>query len=101
MASTWRIVHLFAVCIVCHATSQPATQVGHVRTRSLNEASGLVMSRKHPGVYWTHNDGGDGVLYAIAADGSTIGKITIDANRNAQVPVYLLKIDKDGKFSLQ
>jgi branched-chain amino acid transport system substrate-binding protein len=29
------------------------------------------------------------------------GKITIDANRNAQVPVYLLRIDKDGKFSLQ
>jgi branched-chain amino acid transport system substrate-binding protein len=29
------------------------------------------------------------------------GKITIDANRNAQVPVYLLRIDKGGKFSLQ
>jgi branched-chain amino acid transport system substrate-binding protein len=29
------------------------------------------------------------------------GKITLDANRNAQVPVYLLKIDKGGKFSLQ
>ena len=29
------------------------------------------------------------------------GKITLDNNRNAQVPVYLLRIDKDGKFSLQ
>ena len=29
------------------------------------------------------------------------GAITIDANRNAQVPVYLLRIDKGGKFSLQ
>ena len=29
------------------------------------------------------------------------GKITIDSNRNAQVPVYILRIDKDGKFSLQ
>ncbi|HEY3580764.1 MAG TPA: ABC transporter substrate-binding protein, partial [Pyrinomonadaceae bacterium] len=29
------------------------------------------------------------------------GKITLDANRNAQVPVYLLRIDKGGKFSLQ
>ena len=29
------------------------------------------------------------------------GKITIDANRNAQVPVYMLRIDKNGKFSLQ
>jgi branched-chain amino acid transport system substrate-binding protein len=29
------------------------------------------------------------------------GRITIDSNRNAQAPVYILKIDKDGKFSLQ
>ena len=29
------------------------------------------------------------------------GKITIDANRNAQVPVYMLRIDKNGKFSLE
>ena len=29
------------------------------------------------------------------------GRITIDSNRNAQVPVYLLRIDKGGKFSLQ
>ena len=29
------------------------------------------------------------------------GKITIDAHRNAQVPVYMLRIDKNGKFSLE
>lgn len=29
------------------------------------------------------------------------GKITLDSNRNAQVPVYMLRIDKGGKFSLQ
>jgi branched-chain amino acid transport system substrate-binding protein len=29
------------------------------------------------------------------------GKITIDANRNAQVPVYMLRIEKGGKFTLQ
>ena len=29
------------------------------------------------------------------------GSITIDAQRNAQVPVYMLRIDKNGKFSLQ
>jgi len=29
------------------------------------------------------------------------GAITLDANRNAQVPVYMLRIDKGGKFSLQ
>jgi branched-chain amino acid transport system substrate-binding protein len=29
------------------------------------------------------------------------GKITLDANRNAQVPVYMLQIEKGGKFTLQ
>jgi branched-chain amino acid transport system substrate-binding protein len=29
------------------------------------------------------------------------GKITLDAERNAQVPVYMLRIEKDGKFTLQ
>lgn len=29
------------------------------------------------------------------------GKITLDANRNALVPVYMLRIEKGGKFTLQ
>lgn len=29
------------------------------------------------------------------------GKITLDANRNAKVPVYMLRIEKGGKFTLQ
>ncbi|HET6978572.1 MAG TPA: ABC transporter substrate-binding protein [Pyrinomonadaceae bacterium] len=29
------------------------------------------------------------------------GKITLDANRNAQVPVYMLRIEKGGKFTAQ
>ena len=29
------------------------------------------------------------------------GKITLDADRNAQVPVYMLRIEKGGKFTLQ
>lgn len=29
------------------------------------------------------------------------GKITMDVNRNAQVPVYMLRIDKNGRFSLE
>jgi branched-chain amino acid transport system substrate-binding protein len=29
------------------------------------------------------------------------GQITLDANRNAQVPVYMLRIEKGGKFTLQ
>ena len=61
MRSTW-LVHLIAICTACQTSApSPSTEVGHVRAKSLNEASGLVMSRNHPGVYWTHNDGDDGV----------------------------------------
>jgi len=71
---------VLASAALCGVDAQLVSkQVGQVQSRSLDEASGLVMSRKHAGVYWTHNDGGDGVLYAISSDGSTIGKITIDA----------------------
>jgi hypothetical protein len=69
------------VLAVVAAAASPArvAQVGQVRSKSLDEASGLVMSRSHPGVYWTHNDGDDGVLYAIAADGADRGRVKIDA----------------------
>jgi hypothetical protein len=30
------------------------------------EASGLAVSRTHPGLVWTHNDGPDGILYGLA-----------------------------------
>ncbi|BBA97944.1 hypothetical protein RVR_3931 [Actinacidiphila reveromycinica] len=36
----------------------------------ITESSGLAASRLHPGVYWTHNDSGDGP-YVYAVDGST------------------------------
>jgi hypothetical protein len=36
----------------------------------ITESSGLAASRLHPGVYWTHNDSGDGP-YVYAVDGRT------------------------------
>ncbi|MBU0552499.1 hypothetical protein KKB55_03700 [Myxococcota bacterium] len=36
----------------------------------IDEPSGLVASRRHAGVYWTHNDSGDGPrLFAVTAEG--------------------------------
>ena len=73
--------HHWILCLIvlCIAAAPPATQVGQVRAKALNEASGLIASRKHGGLYWTHNDGDVGVLYAVAADGSDLGKVKIDA----------------------
>ena len=40
----------------------------------VNESSGLAASRRNPGVFWTHNDSGDGAyLYAFDRTGATAG----------------------------
>jgi len=69
-------VHLGATSIT---TGPKAQVVGTIKEDSINEASGIVASRKHDGVYWTHNDGKDGVLHAIRRDGTEIGSAKIDA----------------------
>lgn len=45
----------------------------------ITESSGLVASRLHPGVYWTHNDSGDGpYVYAVdSATGKTVARVTM------------------------
>ena len=44
----------------------------------LAESSGLVVSRRQPGVLWTHNDSGDGPnLYAIDATGRLLATFTV------------------------
>ena len=47
--------------------------LGDVANDDLLEASGLVASRAHPGVFWSHNDSGDGGVFAIGADGADLG----------------------------
>ena len=47
---------------------------GHVKSSKLTEISGVVASRRHPGVYWTHNDsGGKPEFYALTLDGTDLG----------------------------
>jgi hypothetical protein len=44
----------------------------------LDESSGLVVSRRQPGVLWTHNDSGDGPnLYAIDATGKLLATFRV------------------------
>ncbi|XCM84230.1 hypothetical protein ABWK59_31690 [Kitasatospora sp. HUAS MG31] len=44
----------------------------------ITESSGLVASRRHPGVYWTHNDSDDGpYVYAVDGQGRTVATVTL------------------------
>ena len=56
-------------------------RLGHPR---ITESSGVVLSRQHPGVLWTHNDGGGGqkqTLYAVDRTGRTLGEFVLSEVR--------------------
>jgi hypothetical protein len=51
---------------------------GHVATPAATELSGLVLSRAHRGVLWTHNDSGDRArVFAVATDGRLLGEVAV------------------------
>lgn len=47
-------------------------QVGELPKHVITESSGLVVSRRYPGVLWTHNDGPDRRLFAINREGDQL-----------------------------
>jgi hypothetical protein len=63
----------------------------------ITESSGLAASRLHPGVYWTHNDSGDGpYVYGIdAATGKTVATITMRGIHPRDVEAISLGPDGD------
>jgi hypothetical protein len=66
--------------------SEPGVQkVGHLDHPRLSECSGVVASRQHPGILWTHSDGGGGrkqtvFLYAVERTGRTVGEFRISGH---------------------
>ena len=61
-------------------TVEPGVQlVGKIQHPRLTESSGLVVSRKDPAIFWTHNDGGGKrqVLHAITRDGQPLAEYRV------------------------
>lgn len=55
-------------------------EVGRFSAKDIDESSGLVASRRHPGILYTHNDsGGAPVIYAVKADGALIKAYRVPA----------------------
>ena len=53
-------------------------QVGRIRSKILDEISGIVASRKNPGVFWVHNDSGDRAqIYAIDVRGRLLSTFLV------------------------
>lgn len=50
------------------------SQLAVLKAKEVKESSGIAASRKVPGVYWTHNDSGDGpFIYAFDSRGKSKG----------------------------
>lgn len=86
----WVAASLFCVLTACRA--EPATdvpapkqvapgvlQIGRIQHRALTESSGVVVSRRDPGLFWTHNDGGGKrqVLYGMTRHGQPLAEFRI------------------------
>lgn len=56
----------------CLPEGAPAALPDEVR-----ESSGVVASRRHRGVYWTVEDSGPAVLWAVASDGTLLGHVEV------------------------
>ncbi len=72
-------------------------RVGTIALPEISESSGLVASRRAPGLYWTINDsGGPARLYAIDSTGKSLGTATLTgaANRDWED----LAADEQGKL---
>lgn len=60
------------------AAATPA-QIATLEDRSIDESSGIVASRRNPGLFWTHNDSGDGpFVYAFDRAGRRRGTWRVD-----------------------
>jgi hypothetical protein len=90
-----------AACSTLLAGDAPTTrpfQVGRLEAKPICESSGIVESRKHPGVYWTHNDSGNPpVLYAVRRDGSLVNEFPV---RCVAIDWEDIAIDDEGHLYL-
>jgi hypothetical protein len=78
---------LLAAALLAAATAaaeEPAVAYQALVTdERVDEISGLVASRQHPGVTWVHNDSGDAArLYALGADGALLATPRLRGARN-------------------
>ena len=61
-------------------TSAPAPleAMGRFDARAIPEASGIVKSRRYPGIFWVHNDSGNApLLFAVRGDGRVVRRFRL------------------------
>jgi hypothetical protein len=61
-----------------HPDPAPLEPLGRFDARAIPEASGIVKSRRHPGIFWVHNDSGNApLLFAVRGDGRIVRRFRL------------------------
>ncbi len=71
---------LFAslIVLVAAAGEPPLEHLGRFDARAIPEASGIVKSRRFPGIFWVHNDSGNApLLFAVRSDGKIVRRFRL------------------------
>lgn len=81
------LISILELIVISNLYSQPKfserIDLGKLDKSELNELSGLAVSRKNPGVLWTHNDSEKlAKVYAINDEGKYIGEVVLDGLEN-------------------
>jgi hypothetical protein len=64
-----------SLLILVGVGAAPSRELGKIKVRQLNEVSGMAASRLNPYVFWLHNDGDSGQLFAVRATGKLASAI--------------------------
>ena len=73
------------------------TPIGSFDSPRLGESSGLIKSRKYPGIFWTHNDSGNPpVLFAVKLTGEVVAEFRVAGAQN--IDWEGIAIDDNGRI---
>ena len=69
-----RLWGIAAICLF----GEPLDRVGTLADPAIREASGIVASHQHPGIFWVHNDSGNAPeLFAVRLSGELVRKYRV------------------------
>ncbi|MGW1766777.1 WD40 repeat domain-containing protein [Streptomyces sp. NPDC002073] len=88
-----------AAATAATAAESPGASTFTIEDPRIKESSGLVASRKHPGVYWTHNDSDDGpYLYGVdSATGRTVARVAMTGVGSPR-DIEAISLGPDGRL---
>ena len=87
-----------ALTLVLVSSGPPLERLGRLDYPAIREASGIVASRRHPGIFWVHNDSGNlSSLFAVKRDGSLVREYLV---RVPNIDWEDIAIDDEGHLYL-